>query len=184
MAGKLESIQILRAIAALAVVLFHSHFAVASFPSGFKFSIPFISKYGYFGVDLFFVISGYIIAHITIGKKFSFLSFSTKRFFRIYPIYWIFCLLSYYLYTNNGLFFGPKDFTLSNLATSLIILPIDGSPAYGVGWSLEHEIIFYSITAISLTYGRIKHLCIILALLGGLGLVKAILELRGVIEPF
>lgn len=181
---RLESIQILRAIAALAVVLFHSHFVVASFPAEYKFQLPFIGSYGYFGVDLFFVISGFIIAHITSGKPFSLFEFSARRFFRIYPIYWAFCLLSFYLYTNRGLYFGPKEFGMENLLTSLAILPIDGSPAYGVGWSLEHEIIFYATAALVLCFGTVRHLALVVGLLGLAGLVKEVLFATGAVGKF
>ncbi|VXC68297.1 conserved membrane hypothetical protein [Pseudomonas sp. 8Z] len=181
---KLESIQILRAIAALTVVIFHSHFAVASFPAEYKFNVPFIGKYGYLGVDLFFVISGFIIAHITSGKQFSLSDFAARRFFRIYPIYWVFCLLSFYLYSSSGLHFGPKELTLENLLASLAILPINGSPAYGVGWSLEHEIIFYVTSALVLCFGSVRHLAIVVGLLGIAGLVKEALFATGTVIKF
>lgn len=160
MTSKLNSIQILRAIAVLVVVIFHSHFVVPSFPEEYKLKLPFISTYGYFGVDLFFVISGFIIGHITSGKLFNVKEFLIKRFFRIYLIYAIFCLLSFYLFKTSSLYFGPKpeDFTIQNLLASLIIFPLEGSPAYGVGWSLEHEVIFYLMTAIALRFGQLKHL--------------------------
>jgi peptidoglycan/LPS O-acetylase OafA/YrhL len=178
---KLESIQILRAIAALAVVIFHSHFVIGSFPAEYKVTVPFIGKYGYLGVDLFFVISGFIIAHITSGRPFSILDFTARRFFRIYPIYWAFCLLSFYLYANRGLYFGPKELTLENLLASLAILPIDGSPAYGVGWSLEHEIIFYATTALVLCFGSVRHLAVVIGLLGVAGLAKEVLFASGAV---
>ena len=94
--SRFSSIQIARAFAALSVLLFHSHFVVASFQH--QGSISFFSAYGSFGVDLFFVVSEFIIAHIAgdgqlgIGRE-----YFVKRFFRIYPLYWMFlnsCSLS------------------------------------------------------------------------------------------
>ncbi|MBO2007245.1 acyltransferase [Serratia marcescens] len=44
---------------------------------------------GKYGVDLFFIISGFIMAYITHGKSVNFISFMKKRFVRIIPIYWV-----------------------------------------------------------------------------------------------
>lgn len=184
MSGKLYSIQILRAIAALSVVLFHSHFAINPFPKEFRIDIPFLYKYGYLGVDLFFVISGFIISHITYNKKFDPASFAIKRFIRIFPLYWIFCILAFYLFITAGLRFGPKDPTIENLLASLAIFPIEGSPAYGVGWSLEHEIIFYLLSAIILSLTGSKQLMICLVALGVAGITKEILISSGTIPKF
>ncbi|WP_181005110.1 acyltransferase family protein [Pseudomonas putida] len=184
MHARLDSIQVLRAIAALSVVLYHSHFVVNPFPPEYKINIPFIYSYGYLGVDLFFAISGFIIYHITNGKTLNTAEFISKRFFRIYPVYWIFCLLSFYLYTNNGLHFGPKEFDIENLLLSMAIFPLQGSPAYGVGWSLEHEIIFYVIAALVIPALKHRGLITILTLLGAVGLIKEMLTATGAIPKF
>ncbi len=184
MHARLDSIQVLRAIAALAVVLFHSHYAVDIFGKQNVWEIPFISKWGYLGVDLFFAISGFIIAHITIGREFSLKAFVTRRFFRIYPVYIFFCLLSYFYFLKNHWVFGPADFTLENLVKSMAILPIDGSPAYGVGWSLEHEIIFYTVAAICLSLGSLRLLCAMIFGIAVIGFAKDLAIAKGVIKPF
>ncbi|MCQ4308888.1 acyltransferase [Pseudomonas stutzeri] len=182
--ARIDSIQVLRAIAALAVVIFHSHYAVDIFGKDAAYEIPFLAKWGYLGVDLFFAISGFIIAHITIGRNFSLKEFAVRRFFRIYPIYAFFCLISFYLFLTKNWRFGPHDFTLENLALSIAIAPIDGSPAYGVGWSLEHEIIFYATAALCLSFGNLKLLCSVIFGVAAVGFAKDLAVARGVIEPF
>lgn len=71
------SIQLLRAIAALAVVLYHvgrkSDFLAIT--NGNYFEV------GKYGVDLFFIISGFIMAYITHGKKVNFITFMKKGLF-------------------------------------------------------------------------------------------------------
>lgn len=61
MAGKLEGIQVGRALAALSVAYFHSHFAIAAFPGSAIHPIPGLATQGYLGVNFFFAISGFVI---------------------------------------------------------------------------------------------------------------------------
>lgn len=70
MRGKLRSIQVLRAIAVLAVLLYHA--------AGWS--------HGQAGVDLFFVISGVIIGIVMVGRSAN--AFIAARLWRIYPVYW------------------------------------------------------------------------------------------------
>lgn len=87
---KLNSLQVCRAAAAIAAVLYHvtdqaqKHFSYTFVGGAFQF--------GYTGVDFFFVLSGFIIffAHASdIGKRDSLLAYVTKHLIRIYPIYWV-----------------------------------------------------------------------------------------------
>src|ERR1700722_8168073 len=82
---KLNNIQVLRAFAATAVVIFHTGFA---FPS--------MRPFGSFGVDVFFVISGYIMARILDPQSDSSSDhFFRRRLLRIGPPYWFLTLLLY-----------------------------------------------------------------------------------------
>jgi exopolysaccharide production protein ExoZ len=75
------SIQILRAVAALAVVVFHA---------GQRIAVPF--SVGQAGVDIFFVISGFVMWIVTDNGKTP-TEFIRARIFRIAPLYWIATLL-------------------------------------------------------------------------------------------
>jgi peptidoglycan/LPS O-acetylase OafA/YrhL len=171
---KLESIQIARAIAVLVVVLYHSHFVVNSFPDETKFALPLIYKYGYLGVELFFCISGFIVAHIT-SRNFNPAQFFARRFFRIYPVYSIFTLLAIWLLIKHGYTLGSEGTTAWSWAKSLLILPQPEHPHYAVGWSLEHEILFYLLAGAVLAFWRLEVLIWILAALSGVGVVLHIL---------
>lgn len=86
---RLYQIDLFRFIAALMVVLFHytfRGFIVNSSIVAFPF-LGFIFKYGYLGVDLFFMISGFVI-YMSIENS-SLLNFLKSRIVRLYPAFWI-----------------------------------------------------------------------------------------------
>jgi peptidoglycan/LPS O-acetylase OafA/YrhL len=61
MPDKLERLQAARAIAALSVAYFHSYIALRAFPESAQIPIGPLKEWGYFGVNFFFSISGYVI---------------------------------------------------------------------------------------------------------------------------
>ena len=81
----LYSVQFLRGIAALMVVISHTSF------KGQQYSVDTLQWYhiGGSGVDLFFIISGFIMCYTTYNKKVNFLNFMRNRFIRIIPLYWV-----------------------------------------------------------------------------------------------
>jgi len=142
---KIANIQVMRGIAALAVTLFH----VAGTQdkeglSGWLFS-PF-KGWGSWGVDLFFIISGYVMA-VSIGKSNDTAThFLLKRFIRIYPLYFVltvlYCLIS---------IVAPRLFTSFELNPEWLLASLSftsgyagfGEPIIGQGWTLEFEALFY-----------------------------------------
>jgi peptidoglycan/LPS O-acetylase OafA/YrhL len=80
-ASKLNNLQVLRAFAAVSVALYHTFYI-----------LPGMQIFGSFGVDVFFVISGYIMARI-LHKSPDF--FLRRRIIRIVPPYWLFTFLIY-----------------------------------------------------------------------------------------
>lgn len=154
----LTSVQILRGIAALAIVLFHLSGAIAA-PK--YFNQPLFSYYfqaGSAGVNFFFVLSGFIITYVhfsDIGKPSRLYSYLLKRCSRIYPPYLI-ILLSVYviaLYVPGASESFPKDIYV--IAKTILLLPQDpavvggtGAPIIIVAWSLQYEVAFYFFFAI------------------------------------
>jgi exopolysaccharide production protein ExoZ len=138
---KINNIQALRAYAAVAVVIFHT---------GYIF--PHMLQMGKFGVDIFFVISGYIMARICEGDTRFFLR---RRLIRIVPPYWAMTIL---LFCFS--FFFPKlllstDANPSDLLRSLLFIPYyreDGliRPLLYIGWSLNYEILFYLLITVGI----------------------------------
>lgn len=133
-ADKLRSIQVLRGLAACGVVLLHSYLAGRGAQKG----LPML---GASGVDVFFVISGYIIATIAPGQTPG--RFLASRFWRVYPP-WLLAVVPWLLIT---------PLTLTKGLASVTLWPIYGDftvPALDLGWTLSFELLFYLATAIAL----------------------------------
>jgi peptidoglycan/LPS O-acetylase OafA/YrhL len=111
--AKLEKFDVLRGVAILSVFLYHAlilYQSLYDFPyengvlafttlnTARKFLVIFPFTYGWFGVQLFLVISGFLIhnSYLQSGKSFHFIKFINRRFWRIYPPYLI-CLLIFFI---------------------------------------------------------------------------------------
>jgi peptidoglycan/LPS O-acetylase OafA/YrhL len=152
---KFEGIQALRAIAALAVVLFHTLSTFNQQHSSLPDWINSAIQRGNVGVDLFFVISGFVITLSMRGFKRSgdsSLSFLIKRFFRIVPAYWVVTIIYIYYFPHVDLHLIERSLLLLPSKTSEA--PYYGVPVLYVGWSLVYEMYFYLIFGVSLFFGR------------------------------
>ena len=142
----LVHIQVLRFFAAVAVIAFH---ALGAAPDGFKVpesAISFALSYGGRGVDLFFVISGFIIFYATHGARLTPAEFLRRRVERIVPLYFVVILAVTVLAMTLPSTFGARDwFTPRHILKSLAFIAFtDGEmPVVYVGWSLEYEMYFY-----------------------------------------
>lgn len=140
--NRFKSIDALRGIAAIAVVLYHLVFAF-HVEYGYS-SYPMLDfKYGFFGVELFFIISGYVI-YYTINQSKNVKEFLIKRFIRLYPTYWLCMLLTFcivYFFPLSELrnsSFRELFWGFSMLQGLFGVKSVD--PSY---WSLLIELIFY-----------------------------------------
>jgi exopolysaccharide production protein ExoZ len=140
MTGKLwggtyfTQIQVLRGLAALAVLFSH-------LPEEFltTINVPFKQLPGTFGVDVFFVISGFLMMYVTEnGTK----GFLVKRAVRILPLYWT-CTLIY------GIYYGIDS--VEQVVRSVFLLP---EPIVGQAWTLIYEVMFYLIIYLSAKINR------------------------------
>ncbi|THB85286.1 acyltransferase [Pantoea allii] len=150
---KLNSIQFLRGLAAMLVVMFHFRTDLAlTFPIADR-----IFGCGSIGVDLFFMISGFIVYYVIKNENKGIASsyeFMIKRLCRISPPYIIATLFvagkswDAWQVTLSSFLFLPKD-------TSQIA-PYFGYAKLNVGWTLNYEFMFYSLTAVALIFRRSK----------------------------
>jgi exopolysaccharide production protein ExoZ len=131
----IESLQAGRGLAALAVVIHHS--AQASREFGQLSVRPL--EFGYLGVDFFFVLSGFIIYHSTVGRNRSPREYMLARFRRVYLPYWPVGIIVAGLYLLK-----PTIHQWAWLPT-LTLFPVDSAPALTVAWTLQHEILFYVV---------------------------------------
>ena len=160
----LFNVQVLRAIAALLVV--HAH-AAGLTGLGLGWSG------GANGVDLFFVISGFIIAYVAALDPSQFM---TRRLIRIVPIYWSSTSALYLLVVMLPRMFHTTSSDPVLLVRSLAFLPTasgvhteDGipHPTLSGGWTLNYEMYFYALFAIALAWSRPRATYLATALLLG-----------------
>jgi exopolysaccharide production protein ExoZ len=138
-------IQVLRGFAALAVVVYHSAGATNKYSD---FSAPGeLFTYGKHGVDLFFVISGFVIYHASSGVSAG--EFATKRLKRIAPLYWLLTLAAC---AFVGVGTMSDQLSAQRVISSLTFTSFAAGrmPLVYVGWTLEYELYFYAVTAICL----------------------------------
>lgn len=158
---KIEGIQALRALAAYLVLFFHVtgnerlQISLAEGSESPLFGTLF--NQGFVGVDLFFVISGFIMAYVTHdltrglgGVK----QFMLARLFRIYPVWWLFAgILAILSLVMAGTLWHPDAFNTAEgngylfMLKSFLLIPQDNLPSLNVGWTLIHEMGFYLVFA-------------------------------------
>lgn len=142
------SIHYLRGIAALLVVVYHLRGYLNNIYAQKNLG-ELLFNYGYFGVDLFFMISGFVIVSSTQFKS-SRLSFVTKRFFRIYPLY----IVSLVIF----IIISKSEISTIDILKSIAFIHLnysDSAPFFGYSvnypsWTLTYEILFYFIFFVSL----------------------------------
>src|SRR5215469_422227 len=122
---KLGSIQLLRALAACMVVYWHCVIQMHFFAPGWRPSIRSGTNPGEYGVDLFFVISGFIIYHTAggLGGRKQSLSYLWRRFRRINPVYYAATILTLIVWLPSYLSHRRAPVTGPDILTSLILLP-------------------------------------------------------------
>jgi peptidoglycan/LPS O-acetylase OafA/YrhL len=144
--SSLVSIQALRAIAALFVFWGHAINAVTA-----EVAAEFPPLYGPFGVDLFFVISGFVMVYSSerlFGRPDAPIKFFARRFVRIVPLYWAATAILVW-------FVVPYASTKAVLGSLLFAPRIPSeAPLLFVGWTLVFEMFFYTVFAIALLAQR------------------------------
>jgi len=162
-----NSLQAGRGVAAVLIVLFHLSGPHLTTDRTWSY-LPFASifRWGHAGVDLFFVMSGFLIFYIhghEAGDRAAIPRYLWKRLRRIYPIYWMVTLVALSAYfAAPGLGDGHERDPLVILSSFLLVHINSAESVLGVAWTLYHEVLFYALFAVYL-YDRM-----IGALLGSL----------------
>lgn len=151
--SKIENIQALRGVAVLGVILVHLSKIEEKFFHG-NTILPGFLHIGTSGVDLFFVISGFLMVAITRGlfqNRSELYGFLYNRTTRIYPLYWFYSLLVLMVFLiRPGMVNSSQGHV--NIIASFLLLPQDVSPLIMVGWTLVHEMYFYLVFAVLLLF--------------------------------
>lgn len=162
---RVNEIDLLRFFAALSVVFYHYAFrghaadglSVMPYPALAPFA-----QYGFLGVHLFFMISGFVI--LMTASRGGVTDFIISRAVRLYPAFWVSCTLTFLaiLAFGNGRFSASWPQYLANMTlvgNFLNIKPIDG-----VYWSLIVELRFYALVFVVLALRQIGRTQLILTL--------------------
>lgn len=165
-AGEVRSIQYLRGFAALGVLLFH-----AADRAGGAFGV------GAAGVDVFFVISGFIMWVVTCRRNPTPADFLLRRIQRIVPLYWGLTLaVAAAAIAIPGAFPAMRP-TLGHLTQSLLFVPHRDAagliaPLIVPGWTLNYEMFFYLLFAAALLAPARLRPWLLTAALVGLALLR------------
>jgi peptidoglycan/LPS O-acetylase OafA/YrhL len=139
--ARLAWIEAFRGFAASAVVLYHvarhfdANYGMPRWRAAFQF--------GHAGVDLFFVISGFVILFVhweDIGRPQRISRYAGRRLTRILPIYWVALALTVASRAASLHIISHAD-----IAWAILPLPIFADPLLGVAWTLQYELVFYVV---------------------------------------
>jgi peptidoglycan/LPS O-acetylase OafA/YrhL/glycosyltransferase involved in cell wall biosynthesis len=154
----LRGLQALRAVAALAVVLYH---AGELLRTRLGEAGPGWLGNGAAGVDVFFVVSGFVMmvsSRKLIGRADAARLFLAARLRRIVPLYWLVSGAKLGLAAGLPALVQGRGFSLATIAASFLFLPLHDAqgqfkPVLPVGWTLSFEMLFYGLFALAL-WGR------------------------------
>ena len=143
--SRIRNLQALRIYAAIPVILYHT-----------KFTLPGVRPIGVFGVHMFFLLSGYIMASICDTDS---TAFVRRRLIRIIPLYWALTLMLYSVAWKFPNLMNATRALPSELLKSLFFVPFQKSnglyqPILFVGWTVNYEMFFYMMLSIAVLINR------------------------------
>lgn len=158
--SRLTSLQILRALAALAIALLHFQGDALKIPNAeaLGFQLFFDRPLGA-GVDLFFAISGFVMLYASrslFGTPGAAGEFLGRRIARIVPLYWMLTLLLLAIYLVAPNLLSSGNITVPEIVKSFLFIPYAAGgtglmqPVYKLGWTLNYEMTFYVVFALFL----------------------------------
>jgi peptidoglycan/LPS O-acetylase OafA/YrhL len=183
MKAVLHHVQALRFVAAAMVLLSHLQHEVPSIAGvAHDGYVPWRPVFFAGGVDIFFVISGFImytIAAADFGRPGAAREFLVRRLLRVLPPYWLFTTAMVVAAVAFSSHVAHSQLTLVHVLASYFFIPV--ANAYGklfpvliLGWTLNFEMLFYVVFTVGLLFSRRRGLAVIggvIALLGVTGLV-------------
>lgn len=170
---KLNKIQLMRALAAMLICASHIVHEIFAFSSS-PLVLDFYFMPWSIGVDLFFIISGFIMMYTAtdmFGQNGAPQHFAKRRLIRILPLYWFFTSLMVIATLLVPEELDTAIFSLKHAVLSFLFIPhiapgdeVNIHPIMGIGWTLVYEMFFYTVFSISLFFK--KHIA--LSFIGGL----------------
>ena len=164
-------LEALRLFACSLIVLYHAHSMIRSVPKpdGSMVGDPDVGWH--FALDIFFVMSGFLA--VAMGRGLFGISgapkfFIIRRLIRIVPLYWIFTALFAGLFlVAAGNSHGSDFVTVERFFASLFFVPVPDGPIVPLGWTLNYEMYFYTLFALSLFFGYGRGVAFLLIVIFG-----------------
>jgi exopolysaccharide production protein ExoZ len=177
---ELLSIQYLRGLAALTVLISHT----LQWPLHQMSQT--LLRSGRLGVEVFFVISGFIITSMAGDGAFDRANFLKRRAWRIVPLYWGATLTVTALALLLPSLFRTTSPTALGVVESLFFIPSEApkAPLLGVGWTLDYEVFFYLLFACLSDFASETRTFTVCALLAGLMLIGQFVPNQTALEYF
>jgi exopolysaccharide production protein ExoZ len=143
--SRIRNLQALRIYAAIPVILYHTNFR-----------LPGVRPIGVFGVHMFFLLSGYIMASICDTDS---TAFVRRRLIRIIPMYWTLTLMLYSVAWKFPHLMNATRALPSELFKSLFFVPFQKTnglfqPILFVGWTVNYEMFFYMMLSLALMINK------------------------------
>ncbi|MGF1698656.1 acyltransferase [Vibrio lamellibrachiae] len=145
------SVQYLRAFAAILVLLTHTAFKLETHSDNIIdwFNI------GTYGVDLFFIISGFIMCLTVERKTLNFSTFMKARFVRILPLYWLLTTVALVIFLVKPSLVNSSG-GVTSVWGSYSLIPNGDRFLISNGWTLSYEFFFYLIFSSFLFLGKLQ----------------------------
>jgi exopolysaccharide production protein ExoZ len=147
------SLEYLRVIASFMIILFHAHsisLRHADQQGLSYFSVP-IFWYGC--IDLFFVMSGFLMIHMSrnlYGRSGGLRNFLLRRITRTPPLYWVYTIGIAAIFTITPTLSSQGTVGWKWLVGSMLFYPMARDPIIAIGWTLEYEVFFYIVIGLSI----------------------------------
>jgi peptidoglycan/LPS O-acetylase OafA/YrhL len=159
--GRFEEIDVLRGVAAMCVVLSHYSTHCVRFFREAPFGFDLHTVYGFYAVQLFFIISGFVIS-LTLEKSNSWRDFAFSRLSRLYPTYWVAVTLMVvveFLVFGNTPWIGGYVTNMTMFQEFIGFTNIDN-----VFWSLTVELAFYAVMGVVFATGLLPRIEVVAAI--------------------
>ncbi|WP_024594594.1 MULTISPECIES: acyltransferase [unclassified Pseudoalteromonas] len=179
---RLNSLDFLRAIGAIFIVVSHSHGLIRKRFESLEFTDFFwqveqgyTKVFGAVGVDLFLVLSGFFAFYTTWNKNSCALDFLKKRLIRIYPIWWV---ALFFLIVVSLIPGSSASYSFFQVFNSILLNPIyidgDIKPILEIGWTLHYIVFYYFLISFLMfiklsSYNILKSLTIMFTFLSVFG---------------
>jgi len=186
--SRLPELDLLRFSAAVAVVLYHYF---SCYPtgidanSGFIGAVSVVTRYGYLGLDLFFMVSGFVILWSAIDRDP--LGFAVSRFSRLYPSFWAsiaFTVLVILLLRDLIPKITTPPLNMRTILANATMVPaiFNAHLIEGVYWTLEIELRFYALIFGLLLFRQIRHVEVWLSIWLAIAIAALFVKLPWVIK--